>query len=108
MGEIRFVGTGETRGYLYLVCKNLLSNIQGVLNQVTTYLFLDLFYLFIYFLQICLITSYCLILMIIQTPSFPRNYLFEEMGMWPILLHIICYLLHQTDEIHCSDKLSFQ
>ena len=51
---------------------NLLSKIQGVLNQVTTYLFLDLFYLFIYFLQICLITSYCLILMIIQTPSFPR------------------------------------
>ena len=22
MGEIRFVGTGETRGYPYLVCKN--------------------------------------------------------------------------------------
>ena len=22
MGEIRFVGTGETRGYTYLVCKN--------------------------------------------------------------------------------------
>ena len=25
MGEIRFVGTGETRGYPYLVCKKLLS-----------------------------------------------------------------------------------
>ena len=25
MGEIRFVGTGETRGYSYLVCKNYLS-----------------------------------------------------------------------------------
>ena len=24
MGEIRFVGTGETRGYPYLVCKNYL------------------------------------------------------------------------------------
>ena len=24
MDEIRFVGTGETRGYPYLVCKNLL------------------------------------------------------------------------------------
>ena len=23
MGEIRFVGTGETRGYPYLVCKNI-------------------------------------------------------------------------------------
>ena len=23
MGEIRFVGTGETHGYLYLVCKKL-------------------------------------------------------------------------------------
>ena len=23
MGEIRFVGTGETRGYLYLVCKKV-------------------------------------------------------------------------------------
>ena len=25
MGEIRFVGTGETRGYPYLVCKKLFS-----------------------------------------------------------------------------------
>ena len=25
MGEIRFVGTGETRGYPYLVCKKTLS-----------------------------------------------------------------------------------
>ena len=25
MGEIRFVGTGETRGYSYLVCKKKLS-----------------------------------------------------------------------------------
>ena len=25
MGEIRFVGTGETRGYPYLVCKNIFS-----------------------------------------------------------------------------------
>ena len=24
MGEIRFVGTGKTRGYLYLVCKKLI------------------------------------------------------------------------------------
>ena len=24
MGEIRFVGTGETRGYPYLVCKKML------------------------------------------------------------------------------------
>ena len=25
MGEIRFVGTGETRGYPYLVCKKIFS-----------------------------------------------------------------------------------
>ena len=25
MGEIRFVGTGETRGYPYLVCKKKVS-----------------------------------------------------------------------------------
>ena len=25
MGEIRFVGTGETRGYPYLVCKKIIS-----------------------------------------------------------------------------------
>ena len=25
MGEIRFVGTGETRGYPYLVCKKTIS-----------------------------------------------------------------------------------
>ena len=25
MGEIRFVGTGETRGYPYQVCKNILA-----------------------------------------------------------------------------------
>ena len=24
MGEIRFVGTGETRGYPYLVCKKII------------------------------------------------------------------------------------
>ena len=29
MGEIRFVGTGETRGYLYLVCKKLISDTVG-------------------------------------------------------------------------------
>ena len=29
MGEIRFVGTGETRGYLYLVCKKSLSQTRG-------------------------------------------------------------------------------
>ena len=27
MGEIRFVGTGETRGYPYLVCKRKVSQI---------------------------------------------------------------------------------
>ena len=26
MGEIRFVGTGETRGYPYLVCKKNIPN----------------------------------------------------------------------------------
>ena len=28
MGEIRFVGTGETRGYPYLVCKKVISDIS--------------------------------------------------------------------------------
>ena len=38
MGEIRFVGTGETRGYPYLVCKKLLSAVmeknQGTQRRV--------------------------------------------------------------------------
>ena len=29
MGEIRFVGTGETRGYPYLVCKKIISVYTG-------------------------------------------------------------------------------
>ena len=29
MGEIRFVGTGETRGYPYLVCKKYDSDIES-------------------------------------------------------------------------------
>ena len=28
MGEIRFVGTGETRGYPYLVCKKCIGNMH--------------------------------------------------------------------------------
>ena len=34
MGEIRFVGTGETRGYPYLVCKKTKS---ACLRQVLAY-----------------------------------------------------------------------
>ncbi|MFI0460330.1 MAG: hypothetical protein ACH254_22320 [Candidatus Thiodiazotropha endolucinida] len=30
MGEIRFVGTGETGGYPYLVCKKIISRKHGV------------------------------------------------------------------------------
>ena len=33
MGEIRFVGTGETRGYPYLVCKKSLFLNVGMLND---------------------------------------------------------------------------
>ena len=29
MGEMRFVGTGETRGYPYLVCKKSLSSTRS-------------------------------------------------------------------------------
>ena len=29
MGEIRFVGTGETRGYPYLVCKKCIYSTDG-------------------------------------------------------------------------------
>ena len=32
MGEIRFVGTGETRGYPYLVCKKLFSTTAVILT----------------------------------------------------------------------------
>ena len=32
MGEIRFVGTGETRGYPYLVCKKKASHIYKQIN----------------------------------------------------------------------------
>ena len=44
MGEIRFVGTGETRGYPYLVCKktrymfywgpNWTSSVRGVVHDL--------------------------------------------------------------------------
>ena len=39
MGEIRFVGTGETRGYPYLVCKKLLSFISNIFLILATGLF---------------------------------------------------------------------
>ena len=39
MGEIRFVGTGETRGYPYLVCKKY-SISSGEANQEPQRLFL--------------------------------------------------------------------
>ena len=32
MGEIRFVGTGETRGYPYPLCKKISSNMPVTLN----------------------------------------------------------------------------
>ena len=32
MGEIRFVGTGETRGYPYLVCKKVNSRLNRILS----------------------------------------------------------------------------
>ena len=34
MGEIRFVGTGETRGYPYLVCKNECSQTSNVISML--------------------------------------------------------------------------
>ena len=46
MGEIRFVGTGETRGYPYLVCKNMyllyyckhfLVNYDNCFDSIKTY-----------------------------------------------------------------------
>ena len=33
MGEIRFVGTGETRGYPYLVCKIILFLTDHVISE---------------------------------------------------------------------------
>ena len=33
MGEIRFVGTGETRGYPYLVCKKTFSMLNSVKHE---------------------------------------------------------------------------
>ena len=33
MGEIRFVGTGETRGYPYLVCKKIPSFNEGTIDR---------------------------------------------------------------------------
>ena len=32
MGEIRFVGTGETHGYPYLVCKKSRANSSALAN----------------------------------------------------------------------------
>ena len=32
MGEIRFVGTSETRGYPYPVCKKIISYIRSVVH----------------------------------------------------------------------------
>ena len=40
MGEIRFVGTGETRGYPYPVCKKLMFEILTK-RSLTTVLVLD-------------------------------------------------------------------
>ena len=37
MGEIRFVGTGETRGYPYLVCKNILSTTRFFADDPLAY-----------------------------------------------------------------------
>ena len=34
MGEIRFVGTGETRGYPYLVCKNKVYTVNPLYNDI--------------------------------------------------------------------------
>ena len=36
MGEIRFVGTGETRGYPYLVCKKNFSSTTRAAEYRTT------------------------------------------------------------------------
>ena len=34
MGEIRFVGTGETRGYPYPVCKNIFSATEFIYSHL--------------------------------------------------------------------------
>ena len=48
MGEIRFVGTGETRGYPYLVCKKKYSERLSLKSSNTekngTYLSIDFIY----------------------------------------------------------------
>ena len=38
MGEIRFVGTGESRGYPYLVCKNSLILVCPHVGSITHWL----------------------------------------------------------------------
>ena len=37
MGEIRFVGTGETRGYPYLVCKKTLYWLESLVMSSCCY-----------------------------------------------------------------------
>ena len=39
MGEIRFVGTGETRGYPYLVCKKFLDNTMNLAPLLTKHIY---------------------------------------------------------------------
>ena len=41
MGEIRFVGTGETRGYPYLVCKKILSRLSNIYNMEEVQILFD-------------------------------------------------------------------
>ena len=40
MGEIRFVGTGETRGYPYLVCKKKVISYVVAVSVAVLFLYL--------------------------------------------------------------------
>ena len=57
MGEIRFVGTGETRGYPYLVCKK--TTVYWLATSCGRFFF---FFFFFYFVTICFLVTDIIVL----------------------------------------------
>ena len=87
MGEIRFVGTGETNGYPYLVCKKVFSNIKD--SSLDT---LQIFYLHVS----SLISNYRYMYLQMIFP-FGTNFDFEisRVDGTPILMYFFfCFFIY--------------
>ena len=65
MGEIRFVGTGETRGYPYLVCKKCIDfTARDKIKKSFSFIKTEISYC--YALHYMLIENHCFILTILS------------------------------------------